>query len=200
MFQPRCHHSPENDFKRLCVQPHACVLYRICDAHCLLASVGLSFASFFVYLCVLGKSGKKETKQNWPKRHFSHFTFCSLVQCGPATLSVSTSGVVSSPLKQKIKIRSRPHYLFHGVEKIFFFSWAAKFLATRMDRSANSHSNSSSTTVLFLHAVWSLLHFCFQASLSITFSFKNCIFTKDSGMNAISDEPDVGRYDFLMAS
>lgn len=52
MFQPRCHHSPENDFKRLCVQPHACVLYRICDAHCLLASVGLSFASFFrVSLC-----------------------------------------------------------------------------------------------------------------------------------------------------
>lgn len=156
-----------------------------------------------MYLCVLGKSGKKETKQNWPKRYFSHFTFCSLVQCDPSTLSVSTSGVISSPLKQKIKIRSRPHYLFHGVDKIFlFFSWAAKFLATRMDRFANSHSNSSSTTttVLFLHAVWSLLHCCFQASLFITFSFKNCIFTKDSGTNAISDELDVGRYDFLMAS
>lgn len=74
-----------------------------------------------MYLCVLGKSGKKETKQNWPKRHFSHFTFCSLVQCDPSTLSVSTSGVISSPLKQKIKIRSRPHYLFLGVDKIFFF-------------------------------------------------------------------------------
>lgn len=152
-----------------------------------------------MYLYVLGKSGKKETKQNWPKRHFSLFTFCSLVQCDPTTLSVSSSGVISSSLKQKIKIRSRPHYLFHGVDKIFF-SWAAKFLATRMDRSANSHGNSSSTAVLFLHAVWSLLHFCFQASLFITFSFKNCIFTKDSGMNAISDELEVGRYDFLMAS
>lgn len=152
-----------------------------------------------MYLCVLGKSGKKETKQKWPKCHFSHFTFCSLVQCDPIIVCVYFWQW--SPLHWNKRLRSD-----HGLIICFmaliriFFSRAAKFLATRMDRSANSHSNSSSTTVLFLHAVWSLLHFCFQASLFITFSFKNCIFTKDSGLNAISDELDVGRYDFLMAS
>ena len=39
MLQPRCHRSPENDFKRLYVHLHVCVQY----AHCV-----------SVWVCVLG--------------------------------------------------------------------------------------------------------------------------------------------------
>lgn len=114
MFQPRCHRSPEDDFKRLCdsAAPRIC----ICTQFASLASERAP-GYLSLVLCPWEERSQGDKVGFGVETTFSvlRFTICCYAPRYPAS-AARVSGVIP-PLKQKVQ----PSYFLHGVKKYCFF-------------------------------------------------------------------------------